>query len=121
MSKNKSISMHIQNWVNSIKLSVNEMMTDGQNVGYNMPLIVAVQMGLIRFLQQWYMDPCGKTHMNCMWTHLGHYGQLITVIWSSMPENLSSEGCKHQRGRPASTSALSDQHLCCSLFVKYHS
>ena len=31
MSKYKSISMHIQNWVNSIKLSVNEMMTDGQN------------------------------------------------------------------------------------------
>ena len=54
-------------------------------------------------------------------THLGHYGQHITVIWSSMPENLSSEGCKHQRRRPACTSALSDQHLCCSLFVKYHS
>ena len=54
-------------------------------------------------------------------THLGHYVQYITVIWSSMPENLSSEGCEHQRHRLACTSALSDQHLCCSHFVKYHS
>ena len=53
-------------------------------------------------------------------THLGHYGQHIKVIWSSMRENLSSEGCKHQRSRPACTSALSDQPLCCSIFVKYH-
>ena len=30
-------------------------------------------------------------------------------------------GCKQQRRRPASASALSDQPLCCSLFVKYHS
>ena len=51
-------------------------------------------------------------------THLGHYGQLITVIWSSMPENLSSDGCKHQRGRPARTSALSDQHLLLFAFCK---
>ena len=54
-------------------------------------------------------------------THLGHYGQHIMVIWSSMPENMSWEGCEHQRRRLACTSALSDQHLCCPLFVKYHS
>ena len=62
---------------------------------------------------------------NLIWvacgTHFGHYGQHILVIWSSMPENLSSEGCEQQRRRPACTSALSDQHLCCSLFVKCHS
>ena len=82
---------------------------------------VVVQMGLIRYLQQWYMDPCGKTHMVASGTHLGHYGKHITVIWSSMPGNLSSEGCEQQRRRPACSSALSDQHICCSLFVKYHS
>ena len=59
-----------------------------------------------------------------MWensTHLGHYGQHINVIWSSMGENLSLEGCEHQRRRPACASALSNQPLCCSLFVKYQS
>ena len=42
--------------------------------------IVVVQMGLIRYLQQWSIDPCGKTHMGCMWdlfgslwaTHIGY-------------------------------------------------
>ena len=63
----------------------------------------------------------GKPNWVACGTHLGHYGQHITVIWSSMPENLSSDGCNTQSRRPACTSALSDQHLCCSLFVKYHS
>ena len=42
--------------------------------------IVVVQMGLIRYLQQWSIDPCGKTYMGCMWdlfgslwaTHIGY-------------------------------------------------
>ena len=76
-----------------------------------MCLIVVVQMGLIRYLQQWYMDPCGKPIRVACGTHLGHYVQYITVIWSSMPENLSSEGCEHQRHRLACTSALSDPLL----------
>ena len=54
-------------------------------------------------------------------THLGHYGQHIKVILSSMRENLSSESCQQQKRRPACTSALSDHPLCCSLFVMYHS
>ena len=37
------------------------------SMGYNICPIVVVQMGLIRYLQQWSMDPCGKTHMGCMW------------------------------------------------------
>ena len=52
---------------------------------------------------------------------LGHYGQHIKVIWSSVRENLSSESCQQQKRRPACTSALSDQPLCCSLFVMYRS
>ena len=40
-------------------------------------------------------------------THLGHYGKHINVIWSSMRENLSLEGCEQQSRRPACASALS--------------
>ena len=29
--------------------------------------IAVVQMGLIRYWQQWPIDPCGKTLMDCMW------------------------------------------------------
>ena len=44
--------------------------------------IVVVQMGLIRYLQQWSMDPCGKTHMGCMWDPFGslwatHKGYMV--------------------------------------------
>ena len=38
---------------------------------YNMYPIVEVQIGLIRYLQQWSMDPCGKSHMCCMWDPFG--------------------------------------------------
>ena len=52
------------------------------NMGYNMCPIVVVQMGLIRYLQQWSMDPCGKTHMGCMWDPFGslwatHKGYMV--------------------------------------------
>ena len=44
--------------------------------------IVVVQMGLIRYLQQWSMDPCGKTNMGCMWDPFGslwatHKGNMV--------------------------------------------
>ena len=44
--------------------------------------IVVVQMGQIRYLQQWSMDPCGKTHMGCMWDPFGslwatHKGYMV--------------------------------------------
>ena len=86
-----------------------------------MCLIVVVQMGLIGICNSGTWTHVEKRIWVACGTYLGHYGQHITVIWSSMPENLSSEGCEHQRRRAACTSALSDQHLCCSLFVKYHS
>ena len=55
--------------------------------------------------------------MSCMWDPFWYNGQHIKVIWSSMREHLSSEICEQQRRRPACASALSDQPLCCSLFV----
>ena len=73
--------------------------------------------GTDKYLQQWYMDPFGKPIWFACGTYLGHYGQDIKVIWSLMRESLSSEGCEQQRCRPVCTSALSDQPLCCSLFV----
>ena len=44
--------------------------------------IVVVQMGLIRYLQQWSIDPCGKTYMGCMWDPFGslwatHKGYMV--------------------------------------------
>ena len=57
-------------------------------------------------------------------TDLGHYGQHIKVIWSLMRENSGGGGGgggEQERCRPACASALSDQPLCCSLFVKYQS
>ena len=44
--------------------------------------IVVVQMELIRYLQQRSMDPCGKTHMGCMWDPFGllwatHKGYMV--------------------------------------------
>ena len=44
--------------------------------------IVVVQMVLIRYLQQWSMDPCEKTHMGCMWDPFGllwatHKGYIV--------------------------------------------
>ena len=41
-------------------------------------------------------------------------------IWALMQENLSSGVCEQHRRRPACASAQSDQHLCYSLFGKYH-
>ena len=81
--------------------------------------IVVVQMGLIRYLQQRSMDPCGKTHMGCMWDPFGllwatHKGYM--VLGARKPV-FGGGSCEQQRCRPACASALSDQHLCCSLFV----
>ena len=47
-----------------------------------MCLIVVVQMELIRYLQQWYMGLCWKTHMGCMWDPFGlllatHNGYMV--------------------------------------------
>ena len=54
--------------------------------------------------------------------HLDHYGQHIKVIWSLMRETLSlGRGDEQERRRSACASALSNQLLCCSLFVKCHS
>ena len=39
---------------------------------------------------------------------------------ASTQENLSSGFCRQQRRRPACPSAQTDQHLCYSLFGKYH-
>ena len=68
------------------------------------------------------LDPCEKTHMGCLWYPFGslwatNNGYMVL----SVRKPVFSEGCEHQRRRPTCTSALSDQHLCCSLFVKYHS
>ena len=45
---------------------------------------------------------------------------IIITIWALSWENLSSEVCEQHRRRPACASAQSDQHLCFSLFGKYH-
>ena len=42
------------------------------------------------------------------------------IIWASTRENLPSEVCEQQKGRPACPFAQSDQRLCYSLFEKYH-
>ena len=44
--------------------------------------IVVVQLGLIRYLQQWSIDPCGKTQMGSMWDPFGslwatHKGYMV--------------------------------------------
>ena len=42
------------------------------------------------------------------------------IIWALTRENLSFGVCEQHRGRPACTSAQSDQRLCYSLIGKYH-
>ena len=42
------------------------------------------------------------------------------ISYVSTRENLSSEACEQQRCRPACACVQSDQHLCFSLFGKYH-
>ena len=44
--------------------------------------IVVVQKGLISYLHQWSIDPCGKTHMGCMLDPFGslwatHKGYMV--------------------------------------------
>ena len=85
--------------------------------------IVVVQMGLIRYLQQWSIDSCRKAHMGCMWDLFGslwaaHIGYMVLNARKPVFEG---GGCEQERCRPVCVSALSDQPLCCSLFVKYHS
>ena len=55
--------------------------------------------------------------------NLGKMYPLMAVIdikWALARQNLYSGICEQQRRRPACASAQSDQHLCFSLFVKYH-
>ena len=88
--------------------------------------IVVVQMGLIRYLQQWSIDPCGKTYMGCMWDPFGslwatHKGYMVLDARKPVFIRGGGGGGEQERPRPVCASALSDQPLCCSLFVKYHS
>ena len=39
--------------------------------------IVVVQMEMIRYLQQWSMEPYGKTHMGCMSLWATHKGYMV--------------------------------------------
>ena len=85
--------------------------------------IVVVQMGLIRYLQQWSMDSCGKTHLGCMWDPFGslwatHKGYMVLDARDPV---LGGGGGEQEKRRSACASALSDQLLCCLLFVKCHS
>ena len=45
---------------------------------------------------------------------------IVSAIWASTRENLSSVVCEQHRRRPACASAQSDQRLCYSLFIKYY-
>ena len=45
---------------------------------------------------------------------------VLSVIWALTRINLSSGVCELQRRGPACASVQSDQHLCYSLFRKYH-
>ena len=44
----------------------------------------------------------------------------VNFKWASTRENLSTVVCEQQRRRQACASAQTDQHLCYSLFGKYH-
>ena len=46
--------------------------------------------------------------------------QMVSYIWASTRENLSSGVCEQHRRRPACASVQSDQQLCYSRFEKYH-
>ena len=46
--------------------------------------------------------------------------EFAITIWAATQENLSSGVCEQHRLRPACASAQTDQHLCYSLFGKYH-
>ena len=56
-----------------------------------------------------------KNHENCPACK-----ELYSVVWASSRDNLSSGVYEQHRPIPACPSAQSDQHLCCSLFEKYH-
>ena len=78
--------------------------------------------GTDKYLQQWSMDPCGKTHIGCMWDPFGslwatHKGYMVLDARNPV----FGTGGEQERPRLACTSALSDQLLNCSLFVKCHS
>ena len=45
---------------------------------------------------------------------------MYLITWASPRENLSLKVCEQQRRRPACAYAQSDQRLCYSLIVKYH-
>ena len=49
-----------------------------------------------------------------------HYMESIILIWASTRINLSLGICKKQMHRHACASAKTDQHLCYSLYGKYH-
>ena len=63
--------------------------------------IVVGQMGLIRYVQQWSMDPCGKPHMGFMWGPFGllsatHKGYMVLdakkpVFWRGGANNKGAD------------------------------
>ena len=94
--------------------------------------IVVVQIGLIRYLQQSSIDPCGKTHMGCMWDPFGslwatHKGYMVLDARKPVFGGGGGGGGGWGEGvnkKGADQPALllcPDKALCCSLFVKYHS
>ena len=65
--------------------------------------IVVVQMGLIRYLKQWSIDPCGKTHMGCMWDPFGslwatHKGYMVLNARKPVFKVGGGGGAKNKKG-----------------------
>ena len=67
--------------------------------------IVVVQMALIWYLQQWYIDPCGKTHMGCMWDPFGS-------LWATHKGYMVLNARKPVFGGLPTTKAQTSQHFC---------
>ena len=51
--------------------------------------IVVVQIGLKRYLQQWSMDSCGKTHWGCMWDQFWSFWATRTGYMGLDARNMS--------------------------------
>ena len=68
-----------------------------------------------------FLWPDLRMCMHLLWTRRYRISDKTTIIiWAATRENLSSGVCEKHRGRPACTSAKSDQRLCYSLFGKNH-